>query len=96
MRVQDYARLHNYNVVTPCQLADPTLTDMWNNWVAPESHAGGSSEHVCLARGVGSLPEGELAIQLGSDKGLSGRSGGGRGWGTGWQGCMKCQDGDDL
>ena len=28
--VQDYARLHNYNVLTPCNLADPTLTNMWN------------------------------------------------------------------
>ena len=27
---QDYARLHNYNVITPCYLADPTLTSMWN------------------------------------------------------------------
>jgi len=27
---QDYARLHNYNVLTPCSLADPTLTSMWN------------------------------------------------------------------
>ena len=28
--MQDYARLHNYNVLTPCDLADPTLTNMWN------------------------------------------------------------------
>lgn len=28
--LQDYARLHNYNVLTPCHLADPTLTNMWN------------------------------------------------------------------
>ena len=28
--LQDYARLHNYNVLTPCTLADPTLSNMWN------------------------------------------------------------------
>ena len=33
--LQDYARLHNYKVTTPCQLADPSLTSMWNKigWI---------------------------------------------------------------